>query len=95
MSPKTKSRLSLLAILLICLLPILLAQWLWSRGEIQGGHSYGQLIAQPAIERDAQWRLLAHDPAGCSAQVQTLAQSAVQLQTAQGKERERKAIIAT
>jgi hypothetical protein len=89
MSPKAKSRLTLLVILLICLAPIVLAQWLWSRGEVQGGNSYGQLIAQPAIERDAQWRLLAHDPAGCSAQVQTLAQSAVQLQTAQGKERDR------
>ncbi|MGL6042208.1 MAG: hypothetical protein ACRC01_13540, partial [Deefgea sp.] len=89
MSPKSKSRLALLAILLLCIAPIVLAQWMWSRGEVQGGHTYGQLLAKPAIERDTQWRLLAHDPAGCSAQVHRLAQSALQFQTAQGKERER------
>lgn len=89
MSPKTKSRLTLLAILLLCVAPILLAQWVWSRGEVQGGQSYGQLLAKPAIERDTQWRLLAHDPAGCSTQLKGLAQSAQQLQIAQGKERNR------
>lgn len=86
---KTKSRLTLLAILLLCVAPIVLAQWVFSRGEVQGGHSYGQLLAKPAVEPDTQWRLLAHDPAGCSVQVQRLAQSAQQLQIAQGKERHR------
>ncbi|MGL4996596.1 MAG: hypothetical protein ACRC6G_10555, partial [Deefgea sp.] len=72
-----------------CIAPIVLAQWMWSRGEVQGGRTYGQLLAKPAIERDTQWRLLAHDPAGCSPQLQNLAQSAQQLQIAQGKERQR------
>ncbi|WP_156939089.1 hypothetical protein [Deefgea rivuli] len=86
---KTKSRLILLAILGLCIAPIVLAQWLWSNGQVQGGQSYGQLLAQPALSRDAQWRLVAHDPAGCTASLHSLAQSAQQLQIAQGKERER------
>ncbi len=89
MSPKTKSRMPLLAILLLCIAPIVLAQWLWSRGDVRGGDSYGQLLAKPAVNPDIQWRLLAHDPAGCSAQLHSLAQSAQQFQIAQGKERER------
>lgn len=89
MQPKTKSRLVFIAILLICIVPIGLAQWVWSRGEVQGGQTYGQLLATPAIEQDAQWRLVAHDPNGCSTALKSLAQSAVQLQTAQGRERDR------
>jgi hypothetical protein len=80
---------TLLAILGLCIAPIVLAQWLWSQGQVQGGQSYGQLLAQPALSHDTQWRLVAHDPAGCTTALQSLAQSAQQLQTAQGRERER------
>ena len=72
MLPKTKSRVILIAMLAMCIAPIVLAQWLWSRGQVQGGQSYGQLLAQPALNRDAQWRLVAHDPAGCTASRQVV-----------------------
>lgn len=89
MRPENKSKMTLVMILVLCIAPIVIAQWLWSNGQVQGGHSYGQLLAQPALSSDPQWRLLAHDPAGCTPRVHSLAQSAKQLQIAQGKERER------
>ncbi|WP_297577252.1 hypothetical protein [uncultured Deefgea sp.] len=79
----------MISILALCISPVLLAQWFWVSGDVKGGHSYGQLLAQPLVAADQQWRLVAHDPAGCSALATQLMMSAQQLQMAQGRERGR------
>ncbi|QZA81229.1 hypothetical protein [Deefgea piscis] len=89
MSAKARSRFVLISILALCISPVLLAQWFWVSGDVKGGESYGQLLAQPVVAADQQWRLVAHDAAGCSDLATQLMKSAQQLQIAQGRERGR------
>jgi hypothetical protein len=89
MQLKTKSRMVLVAILGLCILPIVLAQAAWQWSRPQGGDSFGQLLARPLLAPQSQWQLLAHAEQGCGAQTQQLAQVATQLQRAQGRDQSR------
>ena len=92
MQPKTRSRLAFIAILSLSIAPIVAAQWLWQRGDVAGGKTYGQLLAQAVMPAQSQWQLAAHDAAGCTPQATQLSHAAQQLQKSQGREGERLAI---
>ncbi|WP_373973973.1 hypothetical protein NT239_09970 [Chitinibacter sp. SCUT-21] len=94
MLAKSNPRLVLVAILSICILPLLLAQAAWQWARPQGGQSYGQLIAEPLLAPDAvaKWQLLPHTASTCSdrdAEFAQLLQSAQHLQRAQGRDQTR------
>jgi hypothetical protein len=94
MSPQRKSRLVLVSILGLCILPILLAQGAWQWAKPQGGKTYGQLLAQPLLDAPLtrSWRLLAHSAQGCDGpnrEYSELLLTAQQLQRAQGRYQDR------
>jgi hypothetical protein len=99
MSLQARQRMILLAILGLCILPVLLAQLIWQWARPQGGASYGQLLAQPLttpvglnLPHRASWQLLAHTESMCeagNAQQRQLLLTAQQLQKAQGRDQTR------
>lgn len=91
MTLQYRNKMILLAILGMCMLPILLAQLAWQWARPQGGSSFGQLLAQPLLEPATPpvWQLLAYSQDGCGTQSHELAQWAGQLQKAQGRVQER------
>ncbi|QLG89271.1 hypothetical protein HQ393_14035 [Chitinibacter bivalviorum] len=94
MHTKAKQRMVLIAILGLCILPLLLAQAAWQWARPSGGKSYGQLLAQPLLSASQlngrpQWQLLAHGDAACGERTQQLTQIATHLQRAQGREQAR------
>ncbi|WP_018152997.1 hypothetical protein [Leeia oryzae] len=86
---KLDGRHMLLIMLGICLLPWLAAELAFRFFPPQGGQSYGELLAEPLLKPDPQWRLLAHDPAGCSQALAGFALVARQVSLAQGREMDR------
>lgn len=101
MSSKAISRLTLVTILGLCILPVGLAHWAWHWARPSGGDTYGQLLAQPMLAPSAAqtWQLLAHIESQCptasgvaNADLAQLLQSARQLRLAQGRDQQRIAV---
>ncbi|WP_148713910.1 hypothetical protein [Chitinolyticbacter meiyuanensis] len=91
-----RGRKTLLLMFALSLTPILAAQAVYTWYRPAGGQSFGELLVQPAVlDAAKQWRLVAHDPAGCTAQADALTFAARQLDVAQGRESDRVAYAAT
>ncbi|XZG70303.1 hypothetical protein ACTSKR_00150 [Chitinibacteraceae bacterium HSL-7] len=84
MNRQRRSRIILVAILALCIAPVLAAQWLYRSGQVQGGQSFGELLVQPgALPAGERWVLLAYAPGGCPG---LLTVAVRQLAVAQGRE---------
>ncbi|GAA5785375.1 hypothetical protein GCM10007860_27480 [Chitiniphilus shinanonensis] len=88
--PRRKGRNTLLLMFGLALVPILAAQAVYHWWRPAGGASYGQMLLTPDTLASApQWRLLAHDPAGCTALQGDLTFAARQFTVGQGREADR------
>ncbi|UXY15952.1 hypothetical protein N8I74_02740 [Chitiniphilus purpureus] len=83
-------RKTFLLLLGIALVPLLAAQAAYQWWRPEGGDSFGKLIVMPeAFAAAPQWRLVAHDPAGCTPLREKLAFAARQFAVGQGREADR------
>ncbi|HSC80410.1 MAG TPA: hypothetical protein VLC08_08655 [Chitinolyticbacter sp.] len=91
-----RGRKTFLLLFSLALAPILAAQAVYTWYRPAGGASFGTLLVQPGVAPTAtQWRLVAHDPAGCTPLIDTLTFAARQLTVAQGREAGRVVYAAT